>query len=143
MLEQIEGMYGANERDISKLHNEFQNFQYDASKFLQENACRLQTIQDKLQKLGDNIFNFAFRTRLLNSLPKKFGSFVAASNLNRDISLKELIASLVGEDHLLSSIITRKAVEPGTNLNFNGNCFKCIISLSKIRTLWKGLQISW
>ncbi len=97
MLERIQGMYGPNENDISELHNEFQNFQYDASKSLQENACRMQVIQDKLQKLGDNVSDFAFRTRLLNSLPKKFGSFVAASNLNRNISLKELIAGLVAK----------------------------------------------
>ncbi len=128
MLERIEGMYGPNENDIFELHNEFQNFQFDASKSLQENACRLQTIQDKLQKLGNNISDFAFRTRLY-SLPRKFGSFVAASNLNRDISLKELIAGLVAEDHRLSSVITCKTAEPGTNLNLNGNrlnvCFLC------------------
>jgi transposase InsO family protein len=101
MLKKLDTLYGLNEEDLDQLQLDFQTFKYDRELSLQENVSRLETIRQKIHKLGDKISDSAFRTRLLSSLPRRFNSFISATHLAKDITLDALISALASEDHRL------------------------------------------
>ncbi len=98
MFEKLEVLYTNRKDDLDELHTEFQNFGYKNDQSAQENVTRLENTKTKINGLGDTISDSTFRSRLINSLPKRFSSFQSASNLNRKMDIEELIAALIAED---------------------------------------------
>lgn len=82
----------------------------------------------KIEKLGDNISDSAFQTRLLSSLPRQFGSFISATHLSKDIKLQELILALTSEDLRLKQInAEKKKIRERSKTNSNSVAIVCYI----------------
>lgn len=125
MLEKLESMYGPKEEDLDALQTDFMNFRYDNSQTMQENTSRLESLRQKIINLGDNISDAAFRTRLLSVLPKRFGPFVSATNLNKKIKLSELLTALTSEDARLQKMFDDKQKKEAKRPTAAMLCFKC------------------
>lgn len=108
MLDHLDWLYGLSENDLATLHNDFQNFQFDNEKTFQENVAKLESIKSKIETLGHSFSDFAFRTRLLSSLLKRFHAIVAACSLNGNMDLEELISAMATEDHRLTQTCGRE-----------------------------------
>lgn len=68
-----------------------------------ENITLLENIRSKIIGLSENISDSSFRSKWLNSLPRRFCGFVSACNLNQNLELSELISALVVKDHQLNA----------------------------------------
>lgn len=99
MFDKLETLYGNRKEDLDNLHTQFQTFVYDEKQSVQENVNRLENIRQQITSLEDNISDSAFRSRLVNSLPKGFESIKSASNLNKTLELDDLVAGLILEEN--------------------------------------------
>lgn len=102
MLDTLENLYGSREHDLNQLYSDYQNYRYDNGISALENVNRLEALQSKIHKLGDSISETAFKAKILNILPKRFESLVAACNLDTNLSLKDLRNGLAAEDARLT-----------------------------------------
>lgn len=128
MFEKIEKLYGNRESDLDELHTQFQNFTYKNDTSAQENITRLENIRSKITSLGDTISESAFRSRLLNSLPKRFNGLRSACNVSKRLTNDDLIIAIITEDcQLTEEFKKRESVTSrgGNKLKIEGVCFIC------------------
>lgn len=122
MLDKLDKLYGLRCDDLEQLHNQFQNFRINPEQSIQENVCRLETIKSKIELLGENISDMAFRTKLSGVLPWKYSGFVLACNLNQNLRNSDIISALNLEELRLQKF-TRND-QPSTSKQ-TVTCFFC------------------
>jgi hypothetical protein len=126
MLDTLDNLYGNREHDLNQLYTNFQNYKYLNDLSAHENVNKLQSFKVNIEKLGDQISETAFKTKILNILPKRFSSFVSACNLQPKISLEQLMQGLAAEDGRLTHIRNEKLDSKLTNSStLTEACYIC------------------
>ena len=135
MFEKLRILYGCGKGDLLQLHSQFHNFVYKNELSAQENITILENIKVRINALGDTISDAAIKSKVLNSLPKRFRGFVSACNLNRDLDYDKLIESLMLEDQQLTATFqklresTSSASSRHSTRNFSDKREKSNVSL--------------